>query len=624
MGFTKQRVNASNPIMLYDMDTVLNKSISQHAKYVGLAIPVRNFNKLWNVGTWFEGTEPSGVQNSLIKVWGRNAYEYFQKMMTDLQNPSSQSDDIGKMLGKIRSRYAAAVLELNLSVAIKQAASYPTAAAVLGWGPLIKAMGNVGKVNLDTVYKYSPMQAYREKGFASQELGEITSRKGKTPALLNWIQGMDAETTRKLWKASEYYVRANFPNIKRGTDEYFRKVGEIHTQVLEETQPNYTVMQRPQFLRSDSDLTKTLMMFKTQPFQNFNILYDALQNYRAVHRAAKNGATDVNVKGARRAFARAASSQIAASFVFALMQYAWNAFRRKDDKYREDGETTMGSWLKGMNINMLGNGFGMLPFGSEIFEQIEVGIDKLLQRFGADAFFDAKAYGLSDSIVEQINNTVNAVTRMSDALMTIGTEDWDAKTALDTARDSALTIAQYAGIPAKNVKNLYQAAKDQIDAVVQGQDPNSFQSKQTTATKYIHKLPEWKELDDKQQTKLDREITKWAQDTGSNEAAKYVVKNEKVPEGLRDTAAGKIIDGKDNPGVSPEEFFSFRVALFLADRPTKSGETGTFDQAETMYALQKAKMTDRERRYIWSYYYKSDYDDYRQSDKYKEWLRKSH
>jgi hypothetical protein len=49
MGFLKERVNAANPIMLRDMNEVLTRSIDQHARYVGMAIPVRNFNKLYGV-----------------------------------------------------------------------------------------------------------------------------------------------------------------------------------------------------------------------------------------------------------------------------------------------------------------------------------------------------------------------------------------------------------------------------------------------------------------------------------------------------------------------------------------------------------------------------------------------
>ena len=51
MGFLKERVNAANPILLRDVDAVVEQSIRQHGKYVGMAVPVRNFNKIWGVTT---------------------------------------------------------------------------------------------------------------------------------------------------------------------------------------------------------------------------------------------------------------------------------------------------------------------------------------------------------------------------------------------------------------------------------------------------------------------------------------------------------------------------------------------------------------------------------------------
>ena len=48
MGFLKDReARASQPIMLRDADAELEQSIRMHSRYVGLAIPVRDFMKIW-------------------------------------------------------------------------------------------------------------------------------------------------------------------------------------------------------------------------------------------------------------------------------------------------------------------------------------------------------------------------------------------------------------------------------------------------------------------------------------------------------------------------------------------------------------------------------------------------
>ena len=46
MGMLKERVGAKNPILLEDITNVITRQIDSTAKYYGLAIPVRNFNKV--------------------------------------------------------------------------------------------------------------------------------------------------------------------------------------------------------------------------------------------------------------------------------------------------------------------------------------------------------------------------------------------------------------------------------------------------------------------------------------------------------------------------------------------------------------------------------------------------
>lgn len=53
-------------------------------------------------------------------------------------------------------------------------------------------------------------------------------------------------------------------------------------------------MQRPDILRNKDTLTQSLVMFKTQSFQNFNLLYDAYGNLRAKSRDYRSSRTDRN------------------------------------------------------------------------------------------------------------------------------------------------------------------------------------------------------------------------------------------------------------------------------------------------------------------------------------------
>ena len=168
-------------------------------------------------------------------------------------------------------------------------------------------------------------------------------------------------------------------------------------------------MQRPQLLRSENELVKTVNMFKTQPFQNFNVIYDAVGEMRAKKAAYTNTGTaeaKAAYDAAKKKAALAISSQAISAVTFALMQFAWDAFRGKDDKYKdEEGDESLLAWLKGMGLNMLSNGFGMLPYGGFMLELAETATDKVLKELDKDPFFDAKFYGLEASPLQTVNDT---------------------------------------------------------------------------------------------------------------------------------------------------------------------------------------------------------------------------
>ena len=484
MGFTKERVNASNAIFLVPMTDVLKRSIQNHAKYVGMAIPVANMNKLWKANTQDGETDStSGLKSVMRAKWGVRANEAIEKILTDVQNPHVERDDLGKALAKVRSNYAGAVLSLNASVALKQAASYPTAAAVLGWGPVMQAMGKIGKVDLDLINKYTPLQWYRSQGYSTQELGDIkgqqglmdkilsahiTTKDGRDVPLLNWIQGIDLMTTRKLWKASEIYVQQNNKALKVGSDEYYKAVADIYNRVIEETQPNYTTMQRPQLLRTNNELARTLVMFKTQPFQNFNILYDAIGELRAAERMAKNGDSS-KLAGARKNAANAITSNLVSAAVFASMTMAWALARRKREKY-EDEEGNFNPW-KQLGKDVLSSEFGMIPFGSDAYELL------------ASWVFGDKYYGMSnitsDSLSGALDSTKKAFDEIGSVLKTWLDGDPETKVDPEQLARKMFAAAQDAskllGVPLDNVINLITAVYSNVATATKGEYVTAYE-----------------------------------------------------------------------------------------------------------------------------------------------------
>lgn len=477
-GFLKERIEAGNTINLRGATETLERAIAQNAKYVGLAIPVRNFGKLYGNTAWeispieedTRGIQTTATSTSAIleRMFGEEAKAYIDKLMADIQMPSHIQDIYGKKLDKVRSNYAGAVLTLNLSVAMKQAASYPTAAAVVGWKALGKAMPYLApgvKVNLDTVAKYTPLLWYRSKGYSTKELGDLAKGNRSLPKALNWIQAIDVKTTQALWKAAEYYVRDNQKGLTIGSDDYYKAVAEVYNRIILETQPNYTTMERPQALRSDSDLTKNLMMFKTQPMQNLNIAYDAIANLRAKERqlkaardAARNDPADAEqvqaaeraVIEAKRNVSRGIWALLVSSAVFSAMTLLWNLFRGKMDKYRDDDEeTTVLSFLKGFGGDMLSSFAGMAPFGSDVYEVVWSAATGDTY-YGMEALTPSAISDFLETIVKVPDNYKD-VKGAFDGDVPVGDVVWSVDQLL-------LAASKLIGIPAENVQNIGKAA----------------------------------------------------------------------------------------------------------------------------------------------------------------------
>ena len=464
-GFLKARVKkAGNAIMLRDMNSVLNQSIADTSRYVGLAIPVRNFKKLWNVSTPMldENGEfvayGDGVQEAVAQHWGTKGTQYVENLISDIDGNSRKSRSrANKYLNQIRSNYAGAVLTLNLSVAMKQAASYPTAAAVLGWNPLLKAFTRYGAVDTKLIAKYTPLLYYRTKGFSTTELGDIAqsnnwfNRQVASHKWLNWVQAVDLLTTKKLWKAAEIYVEDNYKELKPGTDEFYERVADMYNQTIEETQPNYTTMQRPDILRDDNALLQTVIMFKTQPFQNFNIIYDAIGNWSAKmqqYKANPNEATKEALKAAGKKAKDASSALVMSMLVFAAMTFAYSMLRGGSDKYKDkDGNTTAESIFGGIGKDMASGFAGTVPFGAEAWELI------------ASELFGEKYYGLDSTTITAISDFVDSCKSGFDSILDIINEPekdrlyWQKKR-LDWDKILKNTSKAY-GVPYDNVEKLF-------------------------------------------------------------------------------------------------------------------------------------------------------------------------
>lgn len=479
MGFLKERTDANNPIYLRDVNEVLEQAIRMHAKYYGLAIPVRNFNKLLNVqtstyvkaektdsygrtvtdkdGNTIEGMKISqgyinSVKSAIAKHWGNNALDYIENMMNDIQGNSEERSDGFEFVQKVTNKAAVGVLANNIPVALNQVAGLANAAYEIGWKPVFRAMLDFGKVDLNEIAEYTPLQYARTQGKYDPTVADMRESGMELPKALDWMTLSDALVTRKVYKMCEYYVRQNFKNLSVNTPEYKEKVAEVYERTMYNTQPNSTVMERPAYLRSDS-LTRSFMMFKGEPLKNVNILYESVANYsakRKQYNQAKGTEREEyahkNLKNARKQLYRGLSSQVIGTALFTVVVSAAKFALGDWDKYKDEetGEYTKKSVLNKLGSDFIQNIITQPPFGSEIYNL-------------ANSLITGENYWENQPFtVSQINDITKSVVNISEFAVKFANKNLTFDEFAFRIYDILGTILQdAAGIPLKNwTKNL--------------------------------------------------------------------------------------------------------------------------------------------------------------------------
>ena len=390
-GFLKNRVKSGQPILLEECANVVQRSLRDTADYAGLAAPIRDVQKILNSGVETrEGLK--NLKNGIIKEqWGGDAVNYIDNLLKDLQKKSRQRKSTLQWLGNLSSKYAGAVLTLNPGVALAQAASLPTAAAVLGGDtmaavvPFVKNASPKQRAALEAEIKAhgDVLLDWRKRGSQNGELASIGKQKtlaekgmDKLPNwLTGWINGMDEVTVAALWEGSKRYVQnhtAEFEGAEvTGSPAYWEAVNRTYQKVIEQTQPNYTVMQRAGIQRNPDGMAKALTMFTTQRFQNYGILADAVGDYKAQaerYRAESSAENKAEVQRAGQQLRRAVASQTVQTVTFALMKMSVGfVLHRWKDLQDENGDMTLKSLLKRLGELCMESFAGTGLYGSEIY-----------------------------------------------------------------------------------------------------------------------------------------------------------------------------------------------------------------------------------------------------------------
>lgn len=483
-GFTKNRTNGHNPIWLDDVTEVINNHMNGLAKYAAYTPIIRDFKKVYN---YTASDYQTSVKDEIEKRWGASATQYIKNFMEDLQKP--YTSNLG--FSKWRGRFAQSVLAMNLSVTMKQAASYPTAAAVIGYKPLAKALlvGDNAKgekkilfyrANRAEINSMTGVFFDRYQGDNTAEMREFITDNGwakKAPYLMNWIQKADVATTGRLWQACKYYVEdeLKIEKYKNGTneytDEYKEALVDSYEEVIKNTQPMYSTVHRPAVLRSHNELMRTLTMFMTQRLQNFGIMFEATGNYRAKAKAYYSSKTEANkiaLDKAKKQFVRSISSQIVAGMTLSAMTLLAKAMIHGLDRYKDDeGELTWLSILSTFSSDFMETMSGCTLWGSEAYEVIS----NIIKVSNGGTVYNSDIVDLG--AFNTINDIQDAIIGM---IRTCTADEFDEGKFNKYSYKIASGVAKVFGIPLDNAKNIIMGGVNLVKDCVDNGSPLAFKA----------------------------------------------------------------------------------------------------------------------------------------------------
>lgn len=489
-GFTKNRVEgARQPLYAMDITEFAKKTVHDTSVFAGMSAALLDFSRIYD-GPVFTGQvdmDGDPISNKTLAGMIEQQYtpaatNYIKNLLDDIreQPRADQSAALGKLLGNV----ASASLSMNvIGTPIKQSPSFYAASSVIGLKPLLKTNAQLTKqyaITPEEIMQYTPLLALRNEQGGSQELaalkrgtGKIAGFTAKLPGtkLISWV---DMRTVKALWAASADYVHSQNASLDTDSTEFKQEVAKVFNRCVQETQPNYSTLQRSEMQRSGNAFYRILGQFKTQPIQNGNILLDAYLNMKA----------NKGSKAASKEFGQALAGQTLSLVAFVALgnlgRLIMHQFKYWTDPDKE--EVTAEQVAKAFGSDALSSVLGMIPGGTEALEIVQ-------------------GYDYSNVTTSFINDFVDSSKRVYENFPKIFDEelsDSEREAAKNKVLKGAAKIIDLTGLPASTSVRLSDAVNGWYKDITAG-ELNS-QQKPTESVQKARLYKAYLSGDEKQRT----------------------------------------------------------------------------------------------------------------------------
>ena len=447
-GFTKAiQPGANNPLILGSFMDVWSQHVNRMSTYHGFALPIEDFNRIFNYQTGRNEEKASvSVKAAIQGAYSPAAIQYISRMLTDI-NGGARTDPAAGVIGKMMSLFKKGAVFASLSVAIQQPSAIGRAAALID--PKWFSGKKVTKQNIEQVWEeckeYAPVALIKEMGFFDTSVGKstqdyITARNYK--GLKNIVKGfftdasyrdeqmgmlpalLDNITWANIWQAVKREQLDKHPDADPASEEFLKRCGERFTEIVTETQVYDSVLSRSANMRSKDTGMQMLTAFMAEPTTSMNMLSNAVVQ-------ARRG----DKKTAGRAVGAVVAAQIINSILVSLVYAA-----RDDDEEQSYAE----KYLEALANNIWNDVFLMvpnsIPFISDIMSMLQ-------------------GYDVERSDMAVISDMINAIQQLSNEKK----KPWQ-KVELFVG-----SLAQIFGLPVKNILRDVKAIYNVADGMLFGE-----------------------------------------------------------------------------------------------------------------------------------------------------------
>ena len=438
---------------------VLSTHVKGVAQYAGLAVPIRNYDILYNIDVETKSNRPVSIASESPKVWNEGN-KYFKDLLADMQGRSERERPF---LAGLRGAYATYQLGGNPKTWATQISSLFAATSEISYGSIVQGFG-VDKSDLYEYCDLAMLRAANNDAILAQAntskpatIAQSKGLKKVSDVLMAPIGKVDEFVIKQLWGACQTEIESK-GGAKIGTKENKIAAGKLLESVIINTQQNALATEKSAAMRSSNTLAKIPQMFRSDAMNTLGQVIDGTgeimvlkAKIRTTSDPKEKAELIKQLKAAKKRTAKSVGALATSSVYMVVIAFLFNAlYHRIED---EDGDGSTADEIGADAVTgFIGNMIGGIPIISDAYSYYTDG------------------YAVESYVFSMFNDLLESTNEVLTFCETAFTDQFDGRQAARAVRKAMYSSGQFLGIPTRNLYNITYSILGFIPSVKYGVD----------------------------------------------------------------------------------------------------------------------------------------------------------